>query len=481
MKKLLILTLALILGLSTVAAANFTNLDVVENPEMTAGEAGEALVEFTYEGNQFDGYRDPFVLNVSFEGESVEGDHFDVEGDLRFDEGGLERTYQLECSSGEEVGSRMGIGEFYDGKVDQINDQSQLCFTEDAITVLPSFRVVDGEVDLDVTPDVRMAPGSYDIQYEFAGWTGLPEFDPVVSTGENGGINESSHKLLEDRGIRLEADPNINFTVVGYSFINAETERPETEEFVLDYYELRPHQDTSGRIELQYDQERVDSREREDPRLYGCKFEDQDCSWDLIAQGEDGLLETDSGFNYTLYGVFTSNVIEEEVVEDEGDSGGSGGSFDVGGDSSDNSDQDTEQNQDEENGSEASEVEEVQLPTSFFEVSYTEPEVSENVRFDATNSYSPNSEIESYEWSFGGRGPQAVHSFEQEEVNVTLTVTDEEGGEDSYSQVINFEQVETAEEDQQNQTEGLTGGFSQSAFNPMNLIEEVTDFFSGLF
>ena len=284
MNKLLILTLALILGLSTVAAADFTGLEVVEDPEMVAGETGEALVEFTYEGNQFEGNRDPIVLNVSFEGEETKGKHFDVEGELRFEEGGVQRSYDLECSSGGSLESRGGVGEFYEGSLDQIGDDSLYCFTEDAITVLPSFQVVDGEVDLNVTPDVRTAPGNYNISYSFAGWAGLPEFDPVVSTGGNGVINGSSDELLEDRGIRLEADPNINFTVVGYSFINAETERPETEEFVLDYYELRPHQDTSGRIELEYDQERVDSREREDPRLYGCEFEDQDCSWDLIAQ-----------------------------------------------------------------------------------------------------------------------------------------------------------------------------------------------------
>lgn len=481
MKKLMILSLTLILGLSTVAAADFTNLQIVEDPEMTAGETGEALIEFTYEGNQFDGNRDPFVLNVSFEGEETRADHFDVDGELRFEEGGNQQVYDLECSSGGDVDSRQTVGDFYQGKVDQINDQSQLCFTEDAITVLPSYSVVDGEVDLNVTPDVRMAPGSYDIQYEFAGWTGLPEFDPVVSTGENGVINGSSDELLEDRGIRLEADPNINFTVVSYSYINAETDRPETEEFVRNYYELRPHQDTSGSIELEYNQEQVNSREREDPRLYGCEFEDQDCSWDLIAQGEDGVIETESQFNYSLYGVFTSNIIEEEVVVDDGSDGsddsGGGSSFSVGGD--DDSD---EQDQEDENDSEASEVEEVQIPTAFFEVDYTEPELSENVQFDASNSYSPNSQIESYDWSFGDRGPQAVHSFEQDEVNVTLTVTDEEGGEDRYSQVINFEQAESEEEtDGQDQAEGLTGGFAQSPFNPMNLFDEIAGFISNIF
>ncbi len=480
MKKLLILSLALILGLSTVAAADFTNLQVVEDPEMVAGETGEALIEFTYEGNQFEGNRDPFVLNVSFEGEETKGEHFDAEGELRFEEGGLQRSYELECSSGGSLESRGGVGEFYEGSLDQIGDDSLYCFTEDAITVLPSFQVVDGEVELDITPDVRTAPGNYNISYSFAGWTGLPEFDPVVNTGEDGVIDESSHELLEDQGIRLEAGPNINFAVVGYSYINADTDRPGSEEFVLDYYELRPHQDTSGRIELEYDQERVNSREREDPRLYGCEFEDQDCSWELITQGEDGVIETESQFNYSLYGLFTSNIIEEEVVvdDDSDDSDNSGGdSFSVGGDdSSDELDQGQE-----DDDSEASAVEEVQLPTAFFEVDYTEPETSENVQFDASNSYSPNSEIESYEWSFGGRGPQAVHSFEQEEVNVTLTVADEEGGEDSYSQVINFEQAGNSQGNESTSTESLTGGFTQSPFNPMNLVNAVLDFLPDIF
>lgn len=475
MKKLLILITALILGLSMVSAADFTNLNVIQNPEMTAGESGEALVEFTYSGDQFQGYRDPFVLNVSFDGSDVEGDHFDVEGELRFDEGGLQKTYQLECSSGEEVDSRQGVGEFYDGKVDQIDDRSQLCFTKDAITVLPSHHVVDGEVGLNITPDVRMAPGSYDVTYEFAGWTGLPEFDPVVETDENGTIDEDSHDLLEDQGIRLNADPNINFTIVGYSFINAENDRPGSEEFVLDYYELRPHQDTSGSIELEYDQEQIDSQDREDPRLYGCEFEDQDCSWNLIAQGENGVIETGSEFDYPLYGVFTSNVIEEVIVDDGGSSSSSGSSVSV----DDGSSEESEETDNQDN-SESEEVE-VQLPTAFFDVDYTDPDPSENVQFDASNSYSPNSDIQSYEWSFGAQGPQAVQSFEQDEVNVTLTVVDEEGAQDSYSQVINFEDIETEESDSETQEEGLTGGFTASPFNPINLIETVTDLIFNLF
>lgn len=459
-----------------VGATEYSNLNVIEDPEMTAGESGQALLGFTYEGDQYPGEEDPFVLNITFEDEDTKGEHFEAEGELRFEEGGSQRSYELECSSGESVESRGGVGDFYEGSLDQIDEDGLFCFTKDAITVLPSYQVVDGEVALNITPDVRTAPDDYSISYTFAGWAGLPEFDPVVNTGENGVIDESSHELLEDRGIKLEADPGINFTIVGYNYINAENDRPGSEEFVLNYYELRPHQDTSGRIELEYDQERVDSREREDPRLYGCRFEDQDCSWELIAQGENGVIETESEFDYSLYGIFTSNVIEREIIRDDGGGSSSSG----GGSVSIDNEENNKSEESEEDSDDEPETVEVQKPTAFFDVEYTDAEMSENVRFDASNSYSPNSEIEAYEWSFNASGPQAVQSFEQDEVNVTLTVTDEEGGQDSYSQVINFEQVETEQNDTSNQ-EGLTGGFAQSAFNPRNLISALQDFISNIF
>ncbi|MFP4038488.1 MAG: PKD domain-containing protein [Candidatus Nanohaloarchaea archaeon] len=464
MRKLVVLTLVLILGLGMVSAADYTDLEAVEDPDMVAGETGEALLEFTYEGDHFEGERDPFVLNVSFDG--ARGENFEVDGELSFEEGGLEKNYSLECTAGERPVSRGDVGEFYRGKASMLDGSEVLCFTEDAITVLPSFQVVDGEVDLNVTPDVKMEPGTYDVDYEFAGWTGLPEFDPVVSTGENGVINGSSHELLENQGIEIVSESNVDFTVVGYSYINAETDRPGSEEFALEYYEFRPHTDVSGVARLEYDQESIENRQREDPRLYGCSFEEQDCSWERIAQGDNGVIESDLEFKYPLYGVFTSNVIEEDVVTETETS-------------TVTETQVVNQTKDEEVNESVNETEtvEVQRPTAFFSVEYTEPDPRENVRFDASNSYSPDSEIESYEWSFGDEGPQAVESFEEDEVNVTLTVEDE-NAEDSYSQVLNFE---TAAQEEEPEGSGPVGGFARSPFNPLELWDGIVEFFEGIF
>ena len=79
-------------------------------------------------------------------------------------------------------------------------------------------------------------------------------------------------------------------------------------------------------------------------------------------------------------------------------------------------------------------------PTARFSYSPAGPDVDETVTFDASNSSDPDGQIESYEWEFGfdeATGETTTHTFlEPTAYTITLTVTDDEGLEDTVSKVV---------------------------------------------
>ncbi len=81
-------------------------------------------------------------------------------------------------------------------------------------------------------------------------------------------------------------------------------------------------------------------------------------------------------------------------------------------------------------------------PNAEFTYSPTEPEVNENVSFDASGSSDPDGSIVSYDWAFGdgstGTGASPTHSYAEKGVfEVTLTVTDDDGASSTASENVN--------------------------------------------
>jgi len=86
--------------------------------------------------------------------------------------------------------------------------------------------------------------------------------------------------------------------------------------------------------------------------------------------------------------------------------------------------------------------EEVQLPVASFTYSPENPEVGEEITFDASSSYDPDGTIVKHEWDFGdgnsAEGEVVTHAYsEAGEYTVTLTVTDNDGLTDSTQKKIN--------------------------------------------
>ena len=92
-------------------------------------------------------------------------------------------------------------------------------------------------------------------------------------------------------------------------------------------------------------------------------------------------------------------------------------------------------------------VEDVEVrfaPMAAFAVSSESPRVGESVTFDASKSLDPDGEIVAYEWDFNGDGRSDAHGQivthvfpELGEHEVTLTVTDDDGQQDSTSRRVN--------------------------------------------
>lgn len=83
----------------------------------------------------------------------------------------------------------------------------------------------------------------------------------------------------------------------------------------------------------------------------------------------------------------------------------------------------------------------VGLPTADFTWSPSSPIVGEQITFDASGSSDPDGLIEFYDWDFGdgatGTGETTTHTYDaQANYEVTLTVTDNAGNQDSITQTV---------------------------------------------
>jgi PKD repeat protein len=85
------------------------------------------------------------------------------------------------------------------------------------------------------------------------------------------------------------------------------------------------------------------------------------------------------------------------------------------------------------------------LPVASFAYSPQNPKVGEEITFDASSSCDPDGQIVSYNWHFGdgntAEGDIATHAYSQVGAyTITLTVVDNEGLQDSTTQLIIFEE-----------------------------------------
>ena len=451
MKRLFLIVL-LISMFAGVSAAAEVDLDVVENPSMVAGESARAVLDFNYEGDQLGRSFEPFamVLTVDHPEGELSHDYFDASGNMSYSWAGNDYRFDLECVSGpEEVSSVNQTGAFYSTSSTVVNESQLLCVPENTLSVLKSNTFVDdGRIELKFSTSPRVAPGELNITYDFGSFMGFPGFDPLLEADENGTVE------LEDEGVRIgDLPPDSEIGVVGYSALNVEDELPEGQSRALSYYEFEPRNETDGDLELEYS---IDEQEFESPRLYRCNVVDGDCSWVLVENqsSSNGVLEAELS-RFSVFGVFTSR--EEEVVVETVDEGGGGGTTAV-------TRTETETETEVVNNTE---VETALRPTAAFDILYTSPDIREDVVFNASNSYDSDAEIESYEWSFGKQGEVVEASFpENETVNVTLTVTDSQGAQDSTTKTLNSpsssSESSEIEDVEETDRQSITGQFIES-------------------
>lgn len=182
-----------------------------------------------------------------------------------------------------------------------------------------------------------------------------------------------------------------------------------------------------------------DDSEMENVRLYVEKKDSSsDRPWDNPVQVLDGpdkvgsvastsmtqSLEHDTEYVWGVEADDGDNVVKSEVFsfttqEDDDDSGGGDG--------------DSEK------------------PTAKFSFSPQNPEVGENVHFDATDS-TDDEGIVSYTWDFddssSSSGSNADHSFDEEgDYDVVLTVVDSDGNSDSKTKTVNVEEDDSDDDD----------------------------------
>lgn len=95
----------------------------------------------------------------------------------------------------------------------------------------------------------------------------------------------------------------------------------------------------------------------------------------------------------------------------------------------------------------------VETPNPSFSVSSTNPTVGTAVEFDASDSSSPNGEIQTYVWKFGdgtsGAGQHITHRYDSPATyTVTLRIVDAEGAEQTVQQTIEVEEPQATETSQ---------------------------------
>ncbi|MFB6100856.1 MAG: PKD domain-containing protein [Candidatus Nanohalobium sp.] len=467
MRKIMALLAASVL-LTGFSAAASVDLEMVQNPSMTAGRTGEAVISFRYEGDQFeDRAFDPFALLVSVDHEkgNLSNRYFDASGRLSYSWAGNSYSFDLECVAGpEEVSSMNQTGSFYSTQSQVVESNELLCVPKNTLSVLKSNTFIeDGKIELNFSTSPRVAPGKMNITYSFGSFSGFPQFDPLLEANENGTVE------LEDHGIRIEnLEQGTEIGVVGYSALNVQNPVPDSESFSLGYYELEPRKKASGKVLIEYDQQSIDGSNRLNPRLYRCSIQAGNCDWELISNqsAANGILKAQLD-HFSLFGLFTSKerkvVIREETQTVDGDGGG--GTTVV------------TRTETEYVNNTQTETEKVIKPTASFDILYTSPGVRKDVRFNASDSYDPDGSIESYKWSFGESGKTVEQSFPvNKSVNVTLTVTDSQGVQDSVTKQLNSgirqgqETGTTDDRGTQDASQSITGQFLGSTSDMVGIL-----------
>ncbi|GAB7020335.1 PKD domain-containing protein [Halostagnicola bangensis] len=129
---------------------------------------------------------------------------------------------------------------------------------------------------------------------------------------------------------------------------------------------------------------------------------------------------------------------DEREGEDEHDDG-TGDPDDDGGEDQDERDGEGDDESDESDESESA------APTASFEYTPSSPETGEQVAFDASDSSAPASDLIDFSWEFGdgnsASGVTASRAFDSAGgYNVTLTVTDDTGAEDTVTEQLTLEE-----------------------------------------
>ncbi len=451
MRKVVYLLTVLVFLSLTASAATYEDLSIEKNVSMFAPSEDYAKLSFNYRGDVSGDVKDPFVLKVNITGNETEvtEDNFDLSGTLRTDS-----NYSLQC--GEKTSDfrvDWELDEFYKNSVSPYQGNSGIfyCFPN-SFYPLRALDDRGGEMWIKFEANPLLKPDNFTVNYTFTAPDGRPSFDPTKpTTGENNSVefNEGQFKVLSDEPA--------NYSMIGYSDIYVAETKPTGEDFSTAYFDLRPDKVTGSDLRFNYDEEEFESRELEDPRIY--MYDRSNNDWRLLEDQSsgNGLLNARLD-SYGLFGVFTSKKTEKTVETET--VGGGGGTTVV---------TETETETEVVNNTR---VETALKPTASFDIVYTSPDIRENVRFNASDSYDPDGEIEAYEWSFGKQGEVVEASFpENRSVNVTLTVTDSQGAQDSTIKSLNSEIEEDSSEEiredieRQETPENITGQFLGSPTN----------------
>lgn len=312
--RLTIISIAVLLVSGMAAASPQMNeLTVEKNISTVAGTTDTSVVTFRYNGHKSGSALDPLAIGVEIGDEQeITSEMFNITSTLIVDtedSSPFSGQYNLRCG-GEysDIAGDWEISEYYGNSMYEYNANNQwFCFPEKTFGVLPVNTNYESELRVNITPHYAMEPKTYDINYTFHSFEGLPDTDPRGKTDENGSL------VFEDLGLRIESASGSEFSVVTYSDIFVDSKMPAGEDNKLFYMRINSIDDKPYSIEMNYSQEKVDTEGLEDPRLYRCMIIDDDCIWidepnQVSGNGSIEANLTKSG----LYGLFSSEKDESE-------------------------------------------------------------------------------------------------------------------------------------------------------------------------
>lgn len=482
MRKILILSLFLILGLSMVSSDPQIRDASVDDIELTAGESDSATIDFVYDGDQTAGDFDPAVLNVTVEGdegEELPAEAFDLSAEVSTQRGGVDYSYGMVCTEKKSnaFDSEWSFAEYYQTTLDSIveseseNVQDYFCFPKNHHEVLPSRSNVESQIEVTFTGNTRLAPNSFDVTYSFHQFDGDPAVDPRGQTDENGTLD------FEELGLEVEAASGSNFSAVTYGSLFADNQNPSYERG-LKYFRVNSMDVEEFDLEVDYDKEDLESSNLEEPDIHRCILVDGECVWsqqEANVSSDAVELEVSEG----LYGLFAPLATEEiESPDDDSTSDDSGGSTNGGSTTiSTDNDEAESQNQTEEQTQEGSEtetedgLEEDERPNLDMRVEMPETsQVGEEVTLQA---YTNDTLQEGAQVYFNGQLQGETDEFG--EYSFTPQSTGEFNVIVDYRQNTDSQQLEIVEDS------GLVGSFAQSPLDISGLFSGITELFSGLF